>query len=206
MRLIRAVFLLAACGLIAAGCDGVAIYGKADNYDFSSKEKIPVVMPPNAPYISQQFNMGGEYRDKKHPGIDVWGKLGTPVIAAAPGRVTQSFYEPAYGNRIVIDHGGDAQGARVSTVYKHLKTRLAEAGDTVARGQQIGTMGATGALGMMVHLHFEVRRDLPQTGDVPEDPHLTWVDGPGRVTCFDRNKSYPDRPFRTTYPVPCRGM
>lgn len=200
------VHLIAGLVLLLAGCDGIEIYGKADYYDIHSRKKIPIVMPAGAPYISEQFHMGEEFGDKQHPGLDIWGKVGTPVLAAAPGRVTHSFYEPVYGHRIVIDHGTDAQGAQITTVYKHLKTRLAQPGDTVARGQQIATMGATGALGMMVHLHFEVRRKTPSKGDVPEDPNLTWMDGPGRITCFDRAKTYPDRPFRTTYPVPCRGL
>lgn len=202
-HLLRLCLGLIAC-LAAAGCGGVERYGKAANYDFGYQPKIAVRMPPNAPYMSAQFFKGEEFGDGDHQGIDIWGRLGAPVIAAAPGRVVGSYYEPAYGNRVVIDHGLDETGARVRTVYKHLHDRLAKQGDAVARGQQIGTMGATGALGMMVHLHFEVRRDLPHQPETAFDPNLFWIGGPGKVTCFETGKHYPERPFRTTYPVPCR--
>lgn len=192
---------------LVAGC-GIELYGTSGMYDPRYPDPIEVVMPPGALHISQQFrprtvtdDAGGHY------GIDIWGPVRTPVLAAAPGRVIQSFYEPAYGNQIVVDHGRDEEGRRVQTVYVHLHQRLVDRGDTVARGEQIATMGATGVLGMMVHLHFEVRR----SGDgrrfpAARDPHLFWVDGPGRVTCFDPDRRYPDTPFGTTYPTPCKDV
>jgi murein DD-endopeptidase MepM/ murein hydrolase activator NlpD len=127
----------------------------------------------------------------KHLGIDVIGKVGDPVIAAAGGVVTGSFSEPAYGNRVEITHGTDASGKRTRTVYKHLQRRLVSKGDVVARGQQIGTLGTTGMLsGGIPHLHFELYRQTQGAGLVPADPHRFWVDGVGRVTCFDPAASY----------------
>lgn len=196
---------IAICALLAmlAGC-GIEAYGKADIYDIHSRSKIPVVMPPGAPYMSEQFYGPGEIGDKEHLGIDIYALRGTPILAAAPGRVERAFYDPAYGHQIVIDHGPDETGKRVRTAYKHLYERTATEGQSVARGAPIGTMGATGALGMMVHLHFEVLRDLPNARQTAFDPNLFWMQGPGRVTCFRPGTTYPDQPFRTTYPVPCR--
>lgn len=187
-----------------SACDGIESYGKADYYDQHAPDAIPVVMPPGAPFISEQFFRGEDAGDKQHHGIDIWAKRGTPILAAAPGHVERSFYEPAYGNQVVIDHGTDGSGTRFRTHYKHLHERHAQPGQQVARGAQIGTMGATGALGMMIHLHFEVQEEAPREPNLAFDPQLYWVNGPGRVTCFEPGKRYPDRPFRITYPVPCR--
>lgn len=189
---------------VLAACDGIEKYGKADYYDQHAPAKIKVIMPPNAPFISEEFFRGEDPGDKQHHGIDIWAKRGTPILAAASGRIERSFYEPAFGQQIVIDHGLDENGARVRTQYKHLYERQVKPGQLVVRGQQIGTMGATGALGMMVHLHFEVQLEEPRKANLAYDPQLFWIMGPGRVTCFEPGKTYPDRPFRTTYPVPCR--
>ncbi|UWQ90969.1 M23 family metallopeptidase [Rhodobacteraceae bacterium M382] len=195
----RVLLLALTLGLLG-GCDREKLYGKSDYYDQHIPE-IPVTMPANAPYISEQYRNDSS---KQHLGIDIWAKLHTPVLAAAPGVVQASFYEPAYGNRIVLSHGIDDTGAERLTVYKHLKTRQVEPGTRVARGQQIGTMGATGALGMAVHLHFETLTKARIRGEEYSDPHLHWVQGVGRVTCFDPKQVYPTSEFRTTYPVKCR--
>jgi murein DD-endopeptidase MepM/ murein hydrolase activator NlpD len=91
--------------------------------------------------------------------------------------------------------------------YVHLDKRLVKKGDTVIRGQQIGTLGSTGLLaGGFPHLHFEIRSGLiPEISkSEPHNPHRFWSDGIGIVTCFDAMKPLSDRPFRTTYPVPCK--
>lgn len=115
-----------------------------------------------------------------------------------------SYYEPVYGNRLEISHGRDAKGVYRKTVYMHLKERIAEKGDRVARGEQIGTMGATGLMGMFVHLHFEVHEGSGPGDTVEMDPQLYWVRGPGKVTCFDPRIKVPAGQFKTTYPVVCR--
>lgn len=186
-------------------CGGIEKFGTYDNYNHLTSDPIPIVMPANAPYISEQFGRGGEIDGLPHEGIDIWAKLGSPVIAAAPGRVVASFYEPGHGNTVIVEHGRDTDGQTVRTVYKHLKSRAVEKGAQVARGGDIGTMGATGALAVLVHLHFETRRAEPGSDYFTAyDPMLYWVDGPGRVTCLEPGKPYADRPIRLTYPVPCR--
>lgn len=192
-----------ALGLVMASC-GVEMLGTYDDYNRHVDYALDVEMPPNANFISQQFSERAERGASAHNGTDVWGLLGTPILAAAPGTVVSAFYEPKYGNQIEITHGRDTNGDQVSTIYKHLKTMTVNAGDTVARGQQIATMGATGVLGMMVHLHFEVRRTGTDGFAKPYDPMLYWVRGPGKVTCFEKGVRYPATPFRTTYPVICK--
>ena len=190
--------------LFTAGCGGFEIYGTADNYARFIDYEIDVVMPPNAPFISEQYRKGSETGTDAHLGMDVWAKIRTPILAAADGVVISSYYEPAYGHRVEIDHGLDARGLYHETVYMHLKERMVNEGERVVRGQQIGQMGATGAMGMFVHLHFEVHEGRDRRSAKAKDPQLYWVKGVGRVTCFEPDLEIPQDRFRTTYPVVCR--
>ena len=95
-----------------------------------------------------------------HEGIDLAAPRGTPVLASAAGRVAYSGNGMrGYGKVVVIKHTND-----LSTVYAHNSSLLVRMGDSVAQGQTIAKVGATGrATGP--HLHFEIRRR-----GVPEDP------------------------------------
>jgi murein DD-endopeptidase MepM/ murein hydrolase activator NlpD len=87
--------------------------------------------------------------------------------AADAGRVLFTIVSQAYGNFTVIDHG-TIDGRHITTAYAHQAKFLVQPGEVVAKGQQIGVIGATGyATGP--HLHFEVRDD----GAV-ENP-MTWL-------------------------------
>lgn len=85
-----------------------------------------------------------------HQGMDIEVPVGTPVKAAAGGKVVRSGYEALYGNIIAIDHGN---GYR--TVYAHLSERLANTGDLVQKADVIGKAGDTGRT-TGPHLHYEV--------------------------------------------------
>ena len=85
-----------------------------------------------------------------HAGLDIAGEKGQPVYATASGLVTQSGYQGAYGNLIIIDHGFGLESR-----YGHLQDFVAHKGQHVQRGDIIGHVGATGrATGY--HLHYEV--------------------------------------------------
>lgn len=86
-----------------------------------------------------------------HTGIDMSASYGTPIIAAAAGRVIIASWYGGYGNAVVIDHGGG-----MSTLYAHQSTLDVSTGDTVTAGTTIGLVGSTG-LSTGPHLHFEVR-------------------------------------------------
>ena len=170
-----------------------------------------ISLPANAPslsniyYVAPASNRGFE-SGEEHLGIDVIAALGTPVIAPADGRVIKTFADPFYGNNIVLDHGDNANGVRVHTQYKHLQKQLVSIGDTVMRGQQIGTLGRTGVLsGGLLHLHFEVQLEGRFRRMEPVDPNTYWVNGEGAVTCFDSTIDWPETGFQITYPVPCNG-
>jgi murein DD-endopeptidase MepM/ murein hydrolase activator NlpD len=87
---------------------------------------------------------------RMHTGIDIAAPAGTPVRAAAAGRVIIAGWSGGYGNLIVVDHGNG-----LATAYAHLSAIWA-GGGSVAQGQSIGAVGSTGnSTGN--HLHFEVR-------------------------------------------------
>lgn len=179
-----------------------APFGHSARYAEHVRPGIEVTMPADARSTSQQFFRLDAQGRPGHIGLDVSAPVGTPVLAAAGGEVVTSHYEPFYGNRISIRHGTGPEGALLRTVYLHMKERHVQVGDRVTRGQQIGTLGATGALAALPHLHFELHR-MEGRKDTPIDPHLGWVDGPGKVSCFRPGKRYARRPVRMTYPVVC---
>ena len=92
---------------------------------------------------------------KLHTGVDIAGSgcNGDPVVAANDGTVIKATYSTAYGNYIIIDHGGG-----ITTLYAHSSKLLVKAGDKVKRGQEIMKVGTTG-YSTGPHLHFEVREN-----------------------------------------------
>lgn len=109
---------------------------------------------PTAGYISQGY-WGG------HPAVDVAGWLGAPVTAADGGYVVLAGggWNSGYGNYVIVDHGNG-----FTTLYAHLNSIFVSPGETVSKGQQVGTMGNTGN-STGPHLHFEIRYN-----DVPYNP------------------------------------
>jgi LysM repeat protein len=87
-------------------------------------------------------------------GVDLAAPQGSAVNAAAAGTVIVSKvggWNGGYGNYVVIDHGNGVQ-----TLYAHMSTDAVSIGQSVSRGQNIGTVGNTGQ-STGYHLHFEVR-------------------------------------------------
>ena len=86
-----------------------------------------------------------------HAGIDFKGPIGSPIYAAADGRVTFAGVRSGYGNAIEITHGNG-----MLTRYAHLSRIDVKVGQAVAAGSTIGGLGNTGR-STGPHLHFEVR-------------------------------------------------
>ena len=106
-------------------------------------------------YISSGFGWrfgGTDY----HTGIDITGAAvnGKTITAANAGQVTYVGYSPnAYGNYLIIDHGGGR-----STLYAHCSSVDVSVGDFVVMGESIAKVGSTG-WSTGPHLHFEIRID-----------------------------------------------
>lgn len=88
-----------------------------------------------------------------HTGTDFAGGYGSPVTAAAAGRVVSAAWGGAYGNRVILDHGSG-----LLTMYGHMSRLYVGTGQMVGRGRPIGAIGSTG-LSTGPHLHFEVWRN-----------------------------------------------
>jgi murein DD-endopeptidase MepM/ murein hydrolase activator NlpD len=88
-----------------------------------------------------------------HSGVDVAGRVGTPVVAPADGVVILAAASPftLEGNLLMIDHG-----AGLNSAFLHLSRIDVKVGDRVRQGQQIGAIGQTGrATGP--HLHWSLK-------------------------------------------------
>ncbi len=94
---------------------------------------------------------------KLHDGTDFGVGCGTPVRAAAGGRVIDRYYNAGYGNRVIIAHG-QKRGRSVATTYNHLSRFSTYPGQRVSRGEVIGYVGSTG-YSTGCHLHFMVLLD-----------------------------------------------
>lgn len=98
---------------------------------------------------------------KLHTGVDIRAPLGATFIAANDGIVTKASYNGAYGNMVIIDHGGG-----VSTLYAHGSEILVQVGQTVKRGEPVLKVGSTG-YSTGPHAHFEVRLNGVVTNPMP---------------------------------------
>ena len=98
---------------------------------------------------------------KLHTGVDISAPMGANFIAANDGIVTKAGYNSAYGNMVIIDHGGG-----VSTLYAHGSEILVQVGQTVKRGDAILKVGSTG-YSTGPHAHFEVRLNGVVTDPMP---------------------------------------
>jgi murein DD-endopeptidase MepM/ murein hydrolase activator NlpD len=114
-----------------------------------------LVWPVNGPVVSPFGMRWG----RLHAGVDIAVGSGTPIRAAAAGRVVLMGWVGGYGNYTCIQHTGS-----LSTCYAHQSSFATSNGASVGQGQVIGYVGCTGHC-FGDHLHFETR-----TGGSPVDP------------------------------------
>jgi murein DD-endopeptidase MepM/ murein hydrolase activator NlpD len=110
---------------------------------------IPAAAAMNAPYGTRRSYNDGAV-NSFHSGADFASAPGTPIYAAAPGKVVLTDTLNIRGNTVIIDHG---QG--VYSTYAHLQSINTALGDIVETGQIIGAAGSTGRV-TGPHLHWEI--------------------------------------------------
>jgi murein DD-endopeptidase MepM/ murein hydrolase activator NlpD len=130
--------------------------------DSANRKFLPTLSPILDGWYSSNFG----YRidpftgsQSFHEGIDFPAEPGTPIAAAASGKVVEAGFHAQYGNILEIDHGNG-----LVSRYAHAAKLLVQDGDLVVRGQRVATVGSTGR-STGPHLHFEVRLN-----GVPQNP------------------------------------
>lgn len=119
--------------------------------------RLNEILPLGKPVNSRITSNFGTRKDpftgkpKKHRGIDFAGKIGTELMAVAPGRVVSAGERVGYGTTVEIDHG-----LGFTTLYAHLSQILVSRGDWVRPGTVIGLAGSSGR-STGPHLHYEIR-------------------------------------------------
>lgn len=103
------------------------------------------------PYSTKVYSKFGYRHGRRHQGVDLPLRVGTPVANAFDGRVRVSTYTRGYGNIVVVRHENGLE-----TYYGHLSKRSVEVGDWIRAGEIVGLGGSTGR-SSGPHLHFEVR-------------------------------------------------
>jgi murein DD-endopeptidase MepM/ murein hydrolase activator NlpD len=116
-------------------------------------QATPSIMPTSG-WLSSRFNRSRVHpilnESRPHYGIDVSADAGTPILAAAKGRVVRAGWVPGLGNMVEIDHGYG-----YVTRYGHASRLHVRAGETVERGDLIAQVGSSG-LATGPHLHYEI--------------------------------------------------
>lgn len=111
---------------------------------------------PVSGVITSRFGATEDIRDHSHKGIDISAPNGTPIKAAAEGKVTYSGWMGGYGNLVIITHENNIQ-----TYYAHCSKLYVSVGEEVEAGDTIAAVGSTG-YSTGNHLHFEIRQNGAQ--------------------------------------------
>ncbi len=126
------------------------------------------IKPEDNPTVERFYAYGateGGLRDPHH-GVELTNPQGTPVLAAANGKVIVAGTDHSteygwgldyYGKLVILQHEFPGFALPIYTLYAHLSEILVEPGQTVTSGEQIGKVGSTGTA-QGAHLHFEVRQ------------------------------------------------
>lgn len=121
-----------------------------------ARSEVPAAAAPAAAEVNWAWPAGGKsiagFNEATNKGVDIAGKLGEPVLAAADGKVVYSGSGlRGYGKLVIIKHD-----ATFLSAYAHNNNILVKEGQSVTRGQKIAEMGNSDT--DQVKLHFEIRR------------------------------------------------
>jgi murein DD-endopeptidase MepM/ murein hydrolase activator NlpD len=124
---------------------------KVKKASFPKPSKNFFVWPVEKGIITSKYGIRGK---RHHDGLDIANRKGTPIYAAASGKVVFSGTGPTgYGLMVIIKHEND-----LMSVYAHNSSNHVGRGLKVKQGQKIASMGSTGR-STGPHLHFEIRSD-----------------------------------------------
>ncbi|MBD5400300.1 peptidoglycan DD-metalloendopeptidase family protein [bacterium] len=115
---------------------------------------LPLGTPVKQMRITSNYGMRKDPftgKQKRHRGIDFAGKIGTELMAVAPGRVVSAGERVGYGTTVEIDHG-----LGFTTLYAHLSQITVSRGDWVKPGTVVGLGGSSGR-STGPHLHYEIK-------------------------------------------------
>jgi len=156
---------LEAPGAQGSGDAGTKTNPKAQRLPYSKENAASIGKeePKDADAIAFIWPVKGKviagFAEPRSKGIDIEGKIGDPVVAAAAGRVTYIGNGiPGLGKLVVLKHENG-----FITVYAHNKEIVVKEQQLVARGQKIAELGATDS--ERPKLHFQIRK-----GSAPVDP------------------------------------
>jgi len=130
--------------------------------DSANRKFLPTLLPVVDGWYSSNFGFRIDPftgLNSYHEGVDFPAEPGTPIVAAASGKVIAAGYHPQYGKIVEIDHGNG-----LLSRYAHASQIHVREGDLVMRGQRVAAVGSTGR-STGPHLHFEVRLN-----GVPQNP------------------------------------
>lgn len=129
---------------------------------FNGPMGLPAAASMNVPFGIRRSYNGGPF-DRYHNGADFAAAAGSPILAAAPGRVVMVDRLNIRGISVIIEHGWG-----VFSNYSHMSQANVNLGDIVQNGQVLGLVGTTGRT-TGAHLHWEV-----WVNGTPVDP-MQWV-------------------------------
>ncbi len=140
-----------------------AAFAELSRPDADAASATPAVVPAPATPSSSSTALGwawpasgrpgAVFADGKTKGVDIPGKAGDSVLAAADGKVTfAGTGVRGYGNFVIIRHSPE-----LLSVYAHNRVNLVKEGAVVTKGQKIAEMGNSDT--DAVKLHFEIRND-----------------------------------------------
>ena len=118
--------------------------------------RLPLATPLGKYRVSSRFGRRRDPINKKwarHEGVDLSGRLRSPVMATAPGKVVYAGWKGRYGRLVTIDHG-----LGIRTSYGHLRRIHVKRGQKVKFGQMIGQLGNSGR-STGAHLHYDILVD-----------------------------------------------
>jgi murein DD-endopeptidase MepM/ murein hydrolase activator NlpD len=143
--------------------------------EFERKEDrmhaIPSLLPVREDMLNKDKNLMSGFGPRLHPvykiwkmhtGMDFGARQGTPIYATGKGTVVRlENSATGYGRNIIISHGYGFE-----TLYAHMESIHVKEGQSIIRGQQIGTVGSTGT-STAPHLHYEVIKNSEKVNPMP---------------------------------------